>query len=112
MNAVSAADHHCVAMLARYGHHGVQQVGRSTSEQVTRVAQHPAPCGVDDIAARQAVMNPRTSGHSDGSLHDIDESGHIVVGHGLAVADRAYELVVDGWRVPPAGRGISGRDGA
>ena len=40
-------------------------------------------------------MDPRPRRLPDGSLHDIDERGDVVIGHRLAITDGLHERVVD-----------------
>ena len=51
-------------------------------------------------------MDPGARRRSDGTLHDIDECSHIVVGDRLAVADCLHKFLVDDGCVRPADSSI------
>ena len=44
--------------------------------------------GVDDVARREAVVDPRAGRRADALLHDVDERGDVVIGDLLAFVDR------------------------
>ena len=94
VDAVGAADHHRVAVLAGQAHQGGQQPVRGLQQQVAGVAQHPAPGGVHHIGGRQPVVDPRARGLADGRLYDVHERSHVVVGDLLPVLHGAHERVV------------------
>ncbi len=88
-------------------HEGGDELGGGVDEEVGGVAQHPAPRGVDDVAAGEAVVDPGAGGRADRGLHDIDERRHVVVGDGLAITHGLHERLVDDRRLLTA-RGCVG----
>jgi hypothetical protein len=58
VDAVSAPDHHRVAVGAGQFDDGGQQRRRGFDQQVCGVTQRPTPRRVDDVARRQAVVHP------------------------------------------------------
>ncbi len=67
--------------------------------------QRGAQGRVDHVGRGQPVVDPRTLGLADGVLDDVDERGHVVVGHPLALGHRLHEGRVDHRGVRPAVRG-------
>ena len=112
VDAVRAADHHRVAVLAGQPNQRAQQVVGCAEQQIAGVAQHPAPRPVDHVAAGEAVVDPRAGGCADGGLHHVDECGHVVIGDPLALVDGAYEGLIDHRGVGAARRCVGDRHDA
>ena len=94
MDTVRASHHRVGTVPLGEGGHNGHQVVDGRDDEVRRVAQRPAQTGVDDVGARQAVVQPGTGRHAHRLLQDVDERGHIVVRRALALLDTGHESCV------------------
>ena len=88
VDAVRAADHRRVAELAGPGgdRRPRARSAASRSRSAARV-ERERQRGVDDVARREAVVDPGPRGLADALLHDVDERGDVVLGDLLALVD-------------------------
>ena len=99
VDAVRSADHHGVAVFTSESHQHAQQVVGGLQHEVACVAHHPAPCGVDHVAAGEPVVNPGAGRSTNGCLHHVDEGGNVVVGDAFAFFHCSHEVGVGGGRL-------------
>ena len=88
------------------------QVGRCLDQQIDGVGHRPAQRRVDDVGRREPVVDPRSGRLTDRRLHDVDERGHVVIGHRLAFEHRVDERGVDRRRRVATAGGVVGRNDA
>ena len=102
MHAMRPPHHHGVPMFDRSSCCRANQVIEGADDQIGRVAQHPAPGGVDHVTRRETMMNPRTVGLADRGLHHVDECGHVVISDRFALDNAVHESFVHSWCLLPA----------
>ena len=61
-------------------------------QQVGGGGEGGAQGGVDHVGGGEPVVHERPVGLTDGVLDDVDEGGHVVVGHPLAFVDGGHQL--------------------
>ncbi len=58
MDAMSTPDHGGIAMFTGHGHQGRHEIVQGEHDDVSGIADHRAPCRIDDIGRGQTVMDP------------------------------------------------------
>ena len=81
---------------------GLERVDR-LDDQVEGARHRDRQRGVDDVARREAVVDPGAVGRTDVRLHHVDEGGDVVVGHLLALVDLGHR---EGGALADRARGI------
>ena len=80
--------------VARTTQH-VDQPAGGPDEEIAGAAERHRQRGVDDVGRGQPVMDPHALRRPDGSAHDVDERGEVVVRHPLTFGDGGDEGCVD-----------------
>jgi len=92
--------------------------GGGGDHEIDRLHQHHREGGVDDVARREAVVEPRARRGPDALLHHVDEGGDVVLGGAFPLEDGLDGEVgpfpnghrVGGGNHPQLGPGLGGQD--
>ena len=107
VDAVRATDHRGVALLARPRHDRDLELVDRLEQEIGRPHERDRQRGVDDVARREAVVDPGAVRRPDPLLDDVDERGDVVVGDPLALLDGCG---VDARPLPDDGDRLGGDD--
>ena len=95
VHAVGTPDGRRRGELRRATTQHVDQPAGGPDEEIAGAAERHRQRGVDDVGRGQPVMDPRALRRPDGSAHDVDERGEVVVRHPLTFGDGGDEGCVD-----------------